>query len=145
MNLPSAVEVAIKNAASSRGLSRYLLLMKDSHRILVEARREVFLELRRQGYSLAWISRWFDMSHTTVLHHLKSVRDAPRVRSTELVFKTGRQDRYCDRCGFRGTDTELKAEGYHFVCRDLEACGLREERYWSTRKFLAARFRAVGR
>jgi hypothetical protein len=75
---PPGVLSAIRRAAEDCGVES--VLVRDHRcrlRDVVRARRQVCLELRRRGMSLAMIGRYLGLHHTTVLYHLRRGRAKP--------------------------------------------------------------------
>ena len=143
MNLPRPVENAIEAAALIHGVSPYALLVKTNLPRIVAARREVFRSLNAQGFSANWIAKWFGMTHSNVLHHLKPER-APSEKRTEnadIPEAVIRDGPFCARCGYRGKPVEFEPEGLHFLCRNRTKCADRFEDFLALKELVAKGFR----
>jgi chromosomal replication initiation ATPase DnaA len=75
---PQLVNELIRNAAYRNGILPSEVLCDSHYPAFVRARREVMQTLRRSGYSLTRIGKVLGgLHHSTVLHHLQSVPQAP--------------------------------------------------------------------
>lgn len=63
--------VSCDQLLADRGLTLDELRSRDRHRELVEARQDVALALRRDGWTLTAIGKLLHRDHTTVLHSLR--------------------------------------------------------------------------
>ena len=149
-NLPPAIAEAVTVAAEQAHLSPYALLQKTNTRNIVAARKQVFVRLHGQGFSLKWIAKWFHMSHTTVLHHLKGAAEGASSRApVQLQHRRGPrhyikaaevEEFQCARCGFRSAKaSEFRLEGYRRFCLDTTRCWRNELKYQEFCKMLIDR------
>jgi len=67
----------IEDVCVLNGVTLGAILSKAKDRKLVEARREVVIKARMEGYSLPMIGRALNKHHTSILHLLRTTKKLP--------------------------------------------------------------------